>query len=159
MKVFNLTPFVDLCPEMAKSEAAYLSCVNHPSIEDGKYLLFEMYCAEPACDCRQVMILVLGDAQAVGQSDVLAAFTFGWESSAFYKKWLRQVPHAPEAETDLWSGAHLLPDTSPSASADAFLAAFRLFIRHPSNVQRYRRHYQLFRHENAARQTRTRSAP
>ena len=148
-RVFNLAPFIDRCPIIAQRELTFLALSNHPVIPDGRYVLFEMYCGEPACDCRQAMILVLR-TDALRDDEVLAAFTFGWESRDFYRRWLNTVPHGDCAKGDVWAGTHLLPGEPGSAVAEAFLAAFKLFALHPENVERYKRHYHLYRKAHAA---------
>ena len=149
-RVFNLAPFIDRCPIIARRELTFLACANHPIIPDGRYLLFEMYCGEPACDCRQAMILVLRTDALARENDVLAVMTFGWESSHFYREWLKTVPHGNCAKAEVWAGAHLLPGEPSSRVAEAFLAVFRLFALRPENVERYKSHYRLYRKAHAA---------
>jgi hypothetical protein len=41
-------------PEIAEKETRTITIMNHASIPTGNYGLIEMYCNEPACDCRRV---------------------------------------------------------------------------------------------------------
>lgn len=51
-------------------------------LPDGDYRFIDMYCTDPACDCRKTMIHVY-------HNDVLVStINFGWESSDFYQKWM-----------------------------------------------------------------------
>ncbi|MBF8276159.1 MAG: hypothetical protein HW390_1232 [Candidatus Brocadiaceae bacterium] len=52
-----------------------------PDLPDGEYTFVDCYCTDPECDCRRVIILVLHNGKHV------STINYGWESSAFYKKW------------------------------------------------------------------------
>lgn len=138
---------------VAQRETGLLHCENHPDIPNGIYALFEMYCTEPDCDCRQVLVLVLPTS---GSGDVLAAITFGWEPTDFYHRWLDHVPHGFGAKEEPWSGANMLPGGDCSLHAEAFLRAFRLLVRNRESINRYKRHYRLFRKTCGASVRRTR---
>jgi hypothetical protein len=50
----------------------------------GTYTIAELYCDEPGCDCRRVMFCVVSSLR----NDIEAVVAYGWESPAFYAKWI-----------------------------------------------------------------------
>ena len=48
--------FDTVFPDLAKSETRVIEGFEHVGGSRGPYLLREFYCAEPACDCRRVMV-------------------------------------------------------------------------------------------------------
>lgn len=53
-----------------------------PQLPDGEYRFVDSYCTDPGCDCRKTMIQVIHDGKLV------SIINYGWESAAFYKKWM-----------------------------------------------------------------------
>ena len=49
------------------------------------YAFFELYCDESDCDCRRVLLQVIGRSRP---KSVVATINFGWESSTFYTAWM-----------------------------------------------------------------------
>ena len=58
-----LIPFVTLFPEQAKTETRTLMTRNHPDLPDDNYGLIELYCSDPTCNCRRVMLNIHGERQ------------------------------------------------------------------------------------------------
>ncbi len=54
-------------------------------VPPGEYMLLENYCADESCDCRKVMINVV---EVNPPRRILATIGYGWESVAFYTKWM-----------------------------------------------------------------------
>lgn len=124
-------------PAVAAKETFMVQVLNHPSIPDGTYSFPEMYCDEPACDCRRALIQVWNNDRP-GHS--LALIGYGWERAAFYRKWYR----GQEGWKEL-VGAHLAVGASQGRHAEEFLAIFLKLLEHRDNVERIRRHYAQFR--------------
>jgi hypothetical protein len=49
-----------------------------------EYGFLELYCTDENCDCRRVIVKVLGQHSG---DKVWATISYGWESAAFYRKW------------------------------------------------------------------------
>jgi hypothetical protein len=58
----SMMPFQVLFPELAARECRTLTPMNRDDLPAHTYLLMELYCVEPNCDCRRVMLNVV-DAQ------------------------------------------------------------------------------------------------
>jgi hypothetical protein len=78
--------FHELCPEIAERETRSITLL--PGSEWGlpaaHYGFVEMFCKEPGCDCRRVMFSVISSLS----QQVEAVVAWGWESRAFYERWL-----------------------------------------------------------------------
>ena len=75
--------------------------------------MFEMYCDEPGCDCRRVFFTVISE-----RLKPLAVVSYGWESLAFYARWLHGTPADPK----LLQGPILDPGSPQSKYAPALLS-------------------------------------
>lgn len=53
-----MTPFYAVYSEVAESETRVLHLCNHRYLPDDSYAFVELYCLDPACDCRRVMLNV-----------------------------------------------------------------------------------------------------
>lgn len=71
--------FFDLFPLEARQELEFLQ------VDGRSYPMIEFYCIDPACDCRRLMVNVYPD---LSLEEPLAIITYGWDSLAFYEKWL-----------------------------------------------------------------------
>jgi hypothetical protein len=69
-----LVPFVQFFPEKAVAETRTITTRGHPRLPDDEYALVEAYCPDPTCDCRRVMLNVLGRRQGH-----LASISFGFD--------------------------------------------------------------------------------
>ncbi len=54
-----MIPFMEKFPELAAAETRSARVAGHESLPDGDYGFFELYCNEPGCDCRRVIVTVL----------------------------------------------------------------------------------------------------
>ncbi len=77
-------PFYELFPELAEKETRTLTAFNHPLLPRDDYALVESYCDDVNCDCRRVMFNILRRST----NSIVAVIAFGWESEAFYARWL-----------------------------------------------------------------------
>ena len=80
-----MTPFMERFPELAVRETRSVTVTGRQDLPDGEYGFVELYCDEPGCDCRRVMIDVL--RPETGWRKIWATINYGWESLDFYRKW------------------------------------------------------------------------
>src|SRR5439155_19404082 len=64
-------------PEQAKVETRTMTVINGEMLPDDEYGILEAYCTDPACDCRRVLLNILGRRQGA-----LAAISFGFDRKA-----------------------------------------------------------------------------
>jgi hypothetical protein len=133
-------PFIKRFPETARREMLILRILDEGlPLPPGQYTFYELYCTEDDCDCRRVMLQVLSP-RLPGR--VLATINYGWESVAFYTRWMRGDA---EAGSDC-AGARLEPLNPQSELADALLAGFQDFVKtRPEFIAQLQRHYELFK--------------
>jgi len=53
-----MMPFDMVFPDVAKNEVRVIHALDHDALPRGAYLFRELYCNEPACDCRRVLLQV-----------------------------------------------------------------------------------------------------
>jgi hypothetical protein len=133
-----MIPFVERFPELGARETRSVTATGRPDLPDGEYGFLELYCDEPGCDCRRVMIDVL--RPETGWSKVWATISYGWENPDFYRKW----EGAGSDPIDL-KGPYLDPLNPQTRYSPALLNLFRFVLQSPEYVERLERHYQLFR--------------
>jgi hypothetical protein len=71
-----LTPFVSVFGELGGKETRVLTVRGYTALPNDEYALLEAYCMDPACDCRRVMLNVVGRHQGASP---LASVSFGFE--------------------------------------------------------------------------------
>ncbi|MBO9573981.1 MAG: hypothetical protein J7497_17470 [Chitinophagaceae bacterium] len=76
--------FYELFPEIAEKETRTIIVRGlDTGVPPGIYPVYEYYCTDPDCDCRQVYLHIRNDTT----QQVEAIISFGWEPIAFYQKW------------------------------------------------------------------------
>jgi hypothetical protein len=106
----------------------------------GQYGLFELYCNEPGCDCRRVLIQVISSPP---RSRVWATISFGWEPPEFYRR--------EGLDDTLLNGPFLDPLGQQTEYAEWFLSTFREMCEFdPAYVSRLAEHYRRFREAGEA---------
>src|ERR1700722_2802663 len=133
-----MIPFVEKFPEMGAKETRFTSVKQRPDLPDGEYGFLEFYCNEPACDCRRVIIQVL--RPETGWGKVWATIGYGWEDLDFYRRW--GGAHSDPVEM---KGPYLDPLNPRSDYSPALLELFRSQIQSTEYVERFQRHYRMFR--------------
>jgi len=132
----------DLFPAIADEETRSITVVGDESetgLPAGGYAFCEMFCNEPGCDCRRVFFHVIASFRE-GPEAVIA---WGWESRAFYVKWMGDDD--PRAIADLM-GPYLNIGSPQSELAEPLLVFVReVLLKDKAYVERIKRHYQLFR--------------
>jgi hypothetical protein len=102
-----------------------------------EYGFLELYCTDETCDCRRVIVKVLGQHSA---GKVWATISYGWESAAFYRRWSPGWDSAPE-----WHRPTLDPLNPQTEFSGYFLKLFEQMIKDKAYVKRLKRHYKMFR--------------
>lgn len=125
-------------PEIAANETRMITVMNHASIPRGQYGLIEMYCNEPACDCRRVLF----DIYDWERGTSMAIIAFGWESEKFYARLFGDDD--PEMIRDL-QGPVLNFGSLQSRHALAFLALVEGILKDSKYVSRLKRDYRIFK--------------
>ena len=143
--------FHDLFPEIAEQETRAVTLLRDPDVDlpPADYSFLEMFCNERGCDCRRVFFYVVS---SLGR-DVEAVIAYGWESPAFYAKWLHDDDPAMLAELQ---GPVLNMGSPQSELAGGILTLFRkILLRDEVYIERVKRHYQMFRDKIDSRPART----
>ncbi len=73
-----LTPFASIFPEQGARETRVITTIGYPGLPDDEYALLEAYCADPECDCRRVMLNVVGRHQG---DKYLASVSYGFDAA------------------------------------------------------------------------------
>lgn len=133
-----MIPFMQRFPELAAREMRAVTVSGRTDIPDGEYGFLELFCDEPGCDCRRVMIDVLRADTELNK--IWATINYGWESLAFYKKWGGSSVTAAESK-----GPFLDPLNPQTPYSPALLHLFRLSLESPDYATRLQTHYTFFR--------------
>lgn len=135
-----MTPFVTRFPELGARETRALLVSGRKELPDGNYGFLELYCDEPGCDCRRVMIDVLREDT---EDKIWATLNYGWESVEFYRRWGRC---SSDRAARALQGPELDPLNPQTQYSRVLLESFRIFLlQSPDYVQRLKHHYQMFR--------------
>lgn len=113
-----LIPFVTLFPEQAKTETRTLMVRNHPDLPDDNYGLIELYCSDPKCNCRRVMLNIHGERQGH-----LATISYAFDRD------------------DEMAGPFLDPLNPQSQFATMLLSLVTQVLENPAYVARLEAHY------------------
>ena len=133
-----MIPFIERFRDLGTKETRTLLVKPEPGIPGGAFGLFELYCDEPGCDCRRVIISVL--KPETGWRKVWATIGYGWESADFYLKWSRG--HSDPFEMQ----GPALDELNPQSEySEMLLELFKQVLESPGYVERLKRHYQMFR--------------
>lgn len=133
-----MTPFLQKFPELGARETRSLTVVGRDDLPDGNYGFIELYCNEPPCDCRRVMVFVLRPDTGWNP---WATINYGWESLGFYQKWAR----SSSQDRFQWQGPFLDPLGTQTQYSPRLLDLFRFLLQSPDYVPRLKNHYRLFR--------------
>jgi hypothetical protein len=133
--MIGMLPFVLKFPEIGEAETRVITAFKDTNIPKGEYGLVELYCEDPECDCRRVMIIVMSK----NPTKTWATINYGWESIDFYNQWF-----SGDAPSGM-SGAELDPLNTQSEYALEFLKIFYEIIKDENYVERLKRHYAMFK--------------
>lgn len=80
-------PFFEEFPEVAKEETRHINVLNEDGkLPKGRYLLIELFCTDPECDCRRVFLNV----RHVEREQLMAVIAYGWEDQQYYREWFAE---------------------------------------------------------------------
>lgn len=133
-----MIPLMERFPELAARETRSVTVAGRTDIPDGEYGFLELFCDEPGCDCRRVMIVVLRSDTEL--SKIWASINYGWESLQFYKQWGGSWVTDADAK-----GPFLDPLNPQTPYSPALLHLFRFLLRSREYTQRIQTHYRIFR--------------
>jgi hypothetical protein len=134
-----MIPFIERFPALGARETRSVTVTNRDDLPDGDYGFIELYCDEPHCDCRRVIVVVL--RPETGANKPWATISYGWESEEFYEKRAGE----PAGDQTSWQGPYLETMGTQSRYAPALMDLFKFLLQSPDYLQRLKRHYQLFR--------------
>jgi hypothetical protein len=130
-----MMPFALFFREVAERETRTLEVVDIPGpvnprrLPVGKYAFVELYCVDPGCDCRRVMLNAYSDPSNAH----LATINYAFEP--------------PTKEWDLPEQVFLDPLNKQTPLAPGILEAFKhVVLKDDAYVQRLIRHYQMIKH-------------
>lgn len=126
-------PYVDIVGERGFNEMRSATVQNSAKLPAGNYGFLELYCSDPDCDCRRLLIQVLREDTA---DRVWATINYGFASPEFYGEWIRDAALGAQL-----SGLSLEPMGPQSEYAIALLALFRDLLEAPEYAARLKRHY------------------
>lgn len=132
-----MAPFISMFPDLGIAEMRSATVPGDDELPAGQYGFMELYCDDPKCDCRRVVIQVITPQTG---SKIWATINYGWESVDFYVKWMGTRDFAEECQ-----GPVLDPLHRQSRHAPALLDLFKVVISDPRYVDRLKRHYEMFR--------------
>ena len=133
----ELVPFHRRCPDVAAKETRSISVFKRGELPIGQYGFVELYCDDPQCDCRRVIISVISPQMGTAP---LATINYGWESAEFYAEWLGSWHNVGACK-----GPSLDPLNPQTEYADALLALFEAALVDEHYRRRFERHYALFK--------------
>lgn len=122
-----LIPFVALFSEQAKTETRTLMTRNHTDLPHDNYALVELYCSDPKCDCRRVMLNILGERQGH----------------------LATISYAFDRDSDM-AGPFLDPLNKQSRFSDVLLRFVTQILLDKAYVARLEKHYYQVKDMTAA---------
>ncbi len=145
-----MASFASEFPELAANETRGVRLQKPQSgLPAGDYGFIELYCVDPECDCRRVLIQVRSSERP---ETVLATINYGWEDEAFYTRWLGGNSN----DAHDMAGATLDPLNPQSEYAGALLRLFEaVVLQDAAYVERLKKHYLLFRSKIRKREART----
>jgi hypothetical protein len=135
--------FHDYFPEIAERETRTVTLLpSSPfKLPRGEYAFLEMYCDEPACDCRRVFFCVVSPLHTSPEAIV----AYGWEPAEFYAKWARETD--PEVIHQLKGPALNLSSRQSERAPEILRLLEEVVLQDPAYVARLKAHYALFRRQ------------
>ena len=131
-------PFHEHYPEVAERETRCLTVHRDRDLPAGTYAFIEAYCSDPGCDCRRVFLNVYH----YEKGEFLAVIAYGWESEAFYAKWMGDDD--PDTIRGLKGPCLNLPGPQ-SPLARVLLRKVNLILGDREYIESLERHYKMFK--------------
>jgi len=134
----SYVPYVQVVGQRGFEETRWVLIRKDAHLPDGDYGFLELYCSDPKCDCRRVLIHVIREDTA---DQVWATISYGFASPGFYGTWVGDPSIAAQL-----AGASLEPIGPQSSYAPALLEVFGSLIEAPEYTARLERHYNEVKH-------------
>lgn len=142
-------PFSEEFPELAKEETRQINILNQGGrLPKGRYLLLELFCTDPECDCRRVFLNVVH----VETDRLVAVVAYGWEDRQYYREWFGMgMPEMDIEEMDMpemiesLKGPALNPGSPRAEFAPAVVDQVESVLENDDYVKRIERHYEMFK--------------
>ena len=80
----GMQAFFERLGDLAFKETRSVTIPAGNAIPADEYGFLEYYCTDDNCDCRRVIIRVVGRHSG---NKLWATISYGWENAAFYRKW------------------------------------------------------------------------
>ncbi|MFZ4547061.1 MAG: hypothetical protein ACOYN4_06490 [Bacteroidales bacterium] len=133
------TAFETYFPEIAEKETRVIQFFEGTELAGDTLILIEMFCDEPKCDCRRVMLNVFSEKR----KEFVAAIAFGWENERFYKKW---YPYGNENDIKELKGPALNAMSRTTDISEIVLKSVtELVLSQQNYIDRVKEHYYIFR--------------
>jgi Plasmid pRiA4b ORF-3-like protein len=132
-----MSPYFLLFPPGTSVETRKLLVRGAKGLPDGQYRFVELYCDEPGCDCRRVVVQVWDE-----DDRPLATFNYGWESPEYYAKWSKYGDLTMAKEMASLTREPFGPQ---SQYTGALMAQFKKALSDPGYVAKLKQHYAEFR--------------
>ena len=110
--------------------------------QPGHYGLLELFCTTRKCDCRKVIFSVIY-TESGSEDEVpskVAEFHYGWESKAFYRKWMKA-----DEDVDFMAGLYEQFPYPSLANQELFKIVEGLLKTDMAYRERIIRHYNAFK--------------
>jgi SEC-C motif len=123
-----MLPFDTVFSETAKNDARAYESDGRSGVPKGWYIFRELYCNEPACDCRRVIVHVT----SAEKRKVIASVSYAFED--------QKPPFDDEPRF------FLDPLNPQSRDSDSFLQIFQgLIAKDPTYHEQFERHYKMWK--------------
>lgn len=143
LELFNLLPEIGM-----KETRSITINGNNSALPLGDYAIVELYCDDPTCDCRRVILSVCSPQYKKS----LAFITYGWESINFYARKLHMNTKNLSESDRRFLGKLKGPCLDPlipqsNLASDALKLVVKYAINDKEYIDRVKRHYKLFKEE------------
>jgi len=129
------------CLPLALDEMSYVDLRGVPGVHDCRRPVIELYCNDPRCDCRRVLLVV----KVAADQPPAAVINYSWADARHLKRWMGN-PRATPAEIAVMQGPILEPtDVQPPYAGLVMDAVAEQLLADPEFVARLARHYDAFR--------------
>ncbi len=131
--------FYEYYPDLAEEETRSLIITNTDyDVPLGNYGYCEMFCTDPKCDCRRVILNVVDK-----DFNTLAMIGYGWENEYYYKKWFGSDYFTHEDIKEFMGPTHH-NGVVESKYAEFFLEFFKTtLINDKEYINRIKNHYRM----------------
>jgi hypothetical protein len=133
-------PFLSKFGDIAEREMAMVEVKKGAPVPASLYAFIENYCTDSSCDCRRVMINVFDMKKP--SHEYLATIDYGWESVAFYTKWMRGNKKIGKQ----MAGSSLSIGGKQSKYSRDFLELWKLMLKENKEYEaNLKKHYLMFK--------------